>query len=88
VGAANGAVFGVVMALVAGVWFGVPVLAAVIAVSMLLTLVAAALGGIAIPMALERAGIDPALASGPFVTTITDVVGFLTFLGLASLVLL
>jgi magnesium transporter len=55
---------------------------------MLLTLVAAALGGIAIPMALERAGIDPALASGPFVTTITDVVGFLTFLGLASLVLL
>jgi magnesium transporter len=88
VGAANGAVFGVVMALVAGVWFGVPVLAAVIAVSMLLTLVAAAFGGIAIPMALERAGIDPALASGPFVTTITDVVGFLTFLGLASLVLL
>jgi len=76
------------MALVAGFWFGVPVLAAVIALAMLLTLMAAAFGGIAIPMVLERVGIDPALASGPFVTTITDVVGFLTFLGLASMVLL
>ena len=88
VGAANGIVFGTVMAAVAGLWFGVPLLAAVIAVAMLLTLVAAALGGIVIPMALERAGIDPALASGPFVTTITDVVGFLAFLGFASAVLM
>src|SRR6056297_765157 len=88
VGGANGALFGVVMAGVVGLWFGVPLLAAVIAVAMLLTLVAAALGGIAIPMALERFGIDPALASGPFVTTITDVVGFFAFLGLASVVLL
>jgi len=55
---------------------------------MLLTLMAAALGGIVIPMALDRFGIDPALASGPFVTTITDVVGFFAFLGLASVVLL
>jgi magnesium transporter len=85
VGGANGAMFGMVMAGVVGLWFGVPLLAAVIAVSMLLTLVAAALGGIVIPMALDRFGIDPALASGPFVTTITDVVGFL---GLASVVLL
>jgi len=88
VGGANGALFGVVMAGVVGLWFGVPLLALVIAVAMLLTLVAAALGGIAIPMALERFGIDPALASGPFVTTITDVVGFFAFLGLASVVLL
>jgi magnesium transporter len=88
VGAANGAFFGMIMAGVAGFWFGVPMLAAVIAAAMLLTLVAAALGGIAIPMVLERAGVDPALASGPFVTTITDVVGFLAFLGFASLVLL
>ena len=88
VGGANGALFGVVMAGVVGLWFGVPLLAAVIAVAMLLTLVAAALGGIAIPMTLERFGIDPALASGPFVTTITDVVGFFAFLGLASVVLL
>ncbi|MET4103108.1 magnesium transporter [Roseovarius sp. MBR-78] len=88
VGGANGATFGIVMAGVVGLWFGVPLLAAVIAVAMLLTLMAAALGGIVIPMALDRFGIDPALASGPFVTTITDVVGFFAFLGLASLVLL
>ena len=63
-------------------------LAAVIGVEMLLTQVAAALGGIVIPMALERLNIDPALASGPFVTTVTDVVGFFAFLGLASAVLM
>ena len=88
VGALNGVVFGLLMALVAGVWFGVPMLAAVIGVAMLLTQVAAALGGIVIPMALERLKIDPALASGPFVTTVTDVVGFFAFLGLASAVLM
>lgn len=88
VGAINGLAFGLLMALVAGVWFGVPMLAAVIALAMLLTLVAAAVGGILIPMALERMGIDPALASGPFVTTITDVVGFFAFLGLAAAILL
>ncbi|TGD44221.1 magnesium transporter [Pseudotabrizicola sediminis] len=88
VGAINGAVFGVLMALVAGVWFGVPMLAVVIGLAMVLTLIAAAFGGIAIPMALERAGVDPALASGPFVTTVTDVVGFFAFLGLASWILL
>jgi magnesium transporter len=76
------------MALVAGVWFGVPMLAVVIGVAMLMTQVAAALGGIVIPMALERLKIDPALASGPFVTTVTDVVGFFAFLGLASAVLM
>ncbi|RFF29962.1 magnesium transporter [Wenzhouxiangella sediminis] len=88
VGAINGLGFGVVMALVAALWFGVPMLGAVIALAMALTLVAAALGGIVIPIALERFNIDPALASGPFVTTVTDVVGFFAFLGLASLILL
>jgi len=88
VGAINGLAFGLIMALVAAVWFGVPTLGLVIALAMLLTLVAAAFGGIAIPMALERMKIDPALASGPFVTTITDVVGFFAFLGLASMLLL
>jgi magnesium transporter len=53
-----------------------------------MTQVAAALGGIVIPMALERLKIDPALASGPFVTTVTDVVGFFAFLGLAATVLI
>jgi len=88
VGGINGLLFGVVMAAVAGFWFGVPMLAAVIAVAMVLTLVAAALGGILIPIALDRFGIDPALASGPFVTTVTDVVGFFAFLGIASAMLL
>ncbi|MCR9151153.1 MAG: magnesium transporter [Rhodobacteraceae bacterium] len=88
VGAINGLGFGVIMAGVAAVWFGVPMLAAVIALAMLLTLVAAALGGIVIPILLDRFGVDPALASGPFVTTVTDVVGFFAFLGLASVVLL
>lgn len=88
VGALNGVVFGLLMALVAGVWFGVPMLAVVIGLAMLLTQVAAALGGIVIPMVLERFQIDPALASGPFVTTVTDVVGFFAFLGLASAMLM
>jgi magnesium transporter len=88
VGAINGVVFGLIMAVVAGLWFGVPVLAFVIGLAMVFTLVAAALGGIVIPMTLARFNIDPALASGPFVTTVTDVVGFFAFLGLASWMLL
>ena len=88
VGALNGLVFGLVLAGVAGLWFGVPMLALVIGLAMMFTLVAAAMGGILIPMALERFNIDPALASGPFVTTVTDVVAFFAFLGLASKVLL
>lgn len=88
VGALNGVLFGLLMALVAGLWFGVPMLAAVIALAMLMTQIAAAMGGIVIPMFLARIRIDPALASGPFVTTITDVVGFFAFLGLGSEVLL
>jgi len=88
VGALNGVAFGLLMALIAGVWFGIPMLAVVIGVAMVLTLIAAAAGGILIPMGLQRFGIDPALASGPFVTTVTDVVGFFAFLGLASWILL
>ena len=88
VGAINGLLFGLIMAGVAAFWFGVPKLALVIAVAMVLTLVAAALGGIVIPILLEKLKIDPALASGPFVTTVTDVVGFFAFLGLASMMLL
>jgi magnesium transporter len=88
VGGLNGLVFGLILALVAGFWFGVPMLALVIGLAMLFTLIAAAMGGILIPMALERFNIDPALASGPFVTTVTDVVAFFAFLGLASRMLL
>lgn len=88
VGAINGLIFGLLLAAATGFWFGVPMLAVVIAVAMLFTLVAAALGGILIPIALDKLNIDPALASGPFVTTVTDVIGFFAFLGLATAVLL
>ena len=88
VGALNGLIFGILLAVVAGFWFGVPMLSLVIALAMLLTLIAAAMGGIIIPMTLERFNIDPALASGPFVTTVTDVVAFFAFLGMALKVLL
>ncbi|PTV97281.1 Mg2+ transporter MgtE [Rhodobacter aestuarii] len=88
VGFANGAVFAAVMGAVAWVWFGAPELGVVIGVAMVINLFVAALAGIAVPLALERLGADPALASGTFVTTVTDVVGFFAFLGLAGLVLL
>ena len=88
VGLVNGAVFAVVMGLVGWVWFGSPMLGVVIAAAMVINLLVAGLAGIAIPVVLDRYGIDPALASGTFVTTVTDVVGFFAFLGLASVILL
>ena len=87
VGIANGLTFAVIMGAVAWVWFGDPLLAAVIGAAMIVAMLAAGMAGILIPMALERAGADPALASGPFVTTVTDIVGFFAFLGLATIVL-
>ncbi|MCU9838289.1 magnesium transporter [Ruegeria sp. WL0004] len=88
VGLANGLVFAVVMGLVGYVWFGLPMLGIVIAAAMVVNLVVAGLAGTGIPVLLEKAGVDPALASGTFVTTVTDVVGFFAFLGLASVFLL
>jgi magnesium transporter len=88
VGLANGLVFGLLMGLVVLAWFGVGKLGLVIASAMLFNLVAAALAGILIPLAIERLGFDPAVSSGVFVTSVTDVVGFFAFLGLATLVLL
>jgi len=88
VGALNGVAFAVIVGGVAWVWFGDPALGGVIAIAMIGTMVVAALAGILIPIGLDRAGVDPALASGAFVTTVTDVVGFLAFLGIASMVLL
>lgn len=84
----NGAVFAVIMGAVSLFWFGTPVLAGVIAVAMVINLGVAGLAGLLIPLALDKLGIDPALASGTFVTTVTDVVGFFAFLGLASMILL
>jgi magnesium transporter len=85
VGVLNGLAFAVIMGAVASVWFDVNDLGLVMGLAMVTVLTAAALGGILIPLLLTRLGVDPALSSGPFVTTVTDVVGFLSFLGIATL---
>jgi magnesium transporter len=85
VGLMNGAVFALIMGVMAAAWFNVTDLGLVIGLAMLTVLTAAALGGILIPLLLTRLGVDPAVSSGPFVTTITDVVGFFSFLGIATL---
>ncbi len=66
-------------------WFGIADLGFVIGLALVTVLVFAALGGILIPLLLNRLGVDPAVSSGPFVTTITDIVGFFSFLGIATL---
>lgn len=85
VGILNGVAFAVITGAVAYAWFRVPGLAFVIGLAMICNLIAAALGGILIPLTLYRLKIDPAVASSPFVTTVTDVVGFFAFLGIATL---
>ena len=85
VGLINGLTFAVFLSLVAVYWFGADQLGVVIAVAIIINMIAAALAGIFIPLALDRLGFDPAVASTVFVTTVTDVVGFFSFLGLATL---
>ncbi|MFL4968388.1 MAG: magnesium transporter [Xanthobacteraceae bacterium] len=85
VGVLNGLAFALIMGMIAAAWFNVTDLGIVIALAMVTVLAAAALGGIVIPLVLIRLGVDPAVSSGPFVTTITDVVGFFSFLGIATL---
>jgi magnesium transporter len=85
VGIVNGLGFAVIMGVVAAMWFNVSDLGIVMGLAMLTVLAAAALGGIVIPIVLDRLGADPAVSSGPFVTTVTDVVGFFAFLGIATL---
>ena len=84
VGLVNGMIFAIVMGIVGAVWFGTPMLGVVIGVAMVINMVVAGLAGTMVPVLLERFGVDPALASGAFVTTVTDVVGFFAFLGLAA----
>jgi len=84
VGILNGLAFAIIMGAVAYVWFRVPDLGIVIALAMLTNLVAAALGGILVPLVLDRLKADPAVSSSAFVTTVTDVVGFFAFLGIAA----
>ncbi|WIV50031.1 magnesium transporter [Marivivens sp. LCG002] len=88
VGLVNGIAFAVVMGIVGFIWFGEPMLGLVIAIAMVINLVVAGLAGTGVPVLLEKFGVDPALASGAFVTTVTDVVGFFAFLGLSAVILL
>jgi len=85
VGLVNGVGFAVITGIAAVVWFKIPGLGVVIGLAIVCNLVAGALGGILIPIVLEKMRADPAVASGTFVTTVTDVVGFFSFLGIATL---
>lgn len=88
VGLINGTLFAIILGLVTVFWFNSTSLGLVIAAAMVFNHLAAALAGILIPIALDRMGQDPAIASSVFVTTVTDVVGFFAFLGLATVWLL
>ena len=88
VGLLNGLIFAAVMGTIGFLWFGSLQLGLVIAAALIINLITAGLAGTVVPVTLEKFGVDPALASGTFVTTTTDVVGFFAFLGLASLVLM
>lgn len=84
VGIMNGLSFALILGVIAATWFQVTDLGFVIGLAAITVLTAAALGGILIPLLLDRIGVDPAVSSGPFVTTITDVVSFFSFLGIAT----
>jgi len=87
VGLANGIVFAIIIGIVGLIWFGMPMLGVVLFLAMIANLLVAGIAGILVPIALDRLGADPALASGAFVTTVTDIVGFFAFLGLAALLM-
>ncbi len=84
----NGGIFAIIMGVIAYIWFNVPLLGVVIALSMIVNLFFAGLFGALIPLGLKRFHIDPAVGSSVLLTTVTDVVGFFSFLGLASWILI
>jgi magnesium transporter len=85
VGIVHGGIFAIVIGVVTSVWFGNVSLGVVIGVAMIVNMIAAGTAGVLIPLLLDRIKVDPAIASSTFVTTVTDVVGFFAFLGLAGL---
>jgi magnesium transporter len=84
----NSLIWAAVVAVIAGVWFSSAEIAALIAAALVINMLFAAIAGTLLPLLLERIGIDPALAGSVLLTTVTDVVGFLAFLGLGTLFLL
>ena len=87
-GSINGLLFMAAGLAVALLWYGDPTLGVLFGIAMVVTLVAGVLAGVCIPLILDKFGFDPAVSSGVFLTTVTDVVGFFSFLGLAALYLL
>jgi len=83
--AVNGAAFGVITGIVASIWFGNIAIAPVMGLAMLANLLAGAFGGILVPLVLDRWKVDPAVSSSAFVTTVTDVVGYSSFLSIATI---
>jgi magnesium transporter len=84
----NGLIFAAVLAAVVLLWFQNALLAVAIALAVLINFACAGLAGILVPLTLRRFGADPAVSSSVFVTFVTDVIGFLAFLGLATVILL
>ncbi|MCV2884109.1 magnesium transporter [Aestuariibacter sp. AA17] len=88
VGALNGVIWAVVIGIVSAMWFSDPALGGVIALAILLNIVAAAIAGVAVPVVLDKLKLDPALSGSVILTTVTDIVGFVAFLGIGTLILL
>ena len=84
IGILNGIIFAAISSIVVQLWFNDIQLSMIISISMILTMIVAGLFGILVPVTLKNMGIDPAIASSVFVTTITDVIGFISFLGVAA----
>jgi magnesium transporter len=84
IGILNGVIFAIISSLIVQIWFNDHVLSMIISISMILTMIVAGLFGILVPVTLKKLNIDPAISSSVFVTTITDVIGFVSFLGVGA----
>ena len=84
IGILNGFIFAIISAIIVQIWFQDVTLSLIISISMVLNMIVAGLFGILVPVTLKKMKIDPAIASSVFVTTITDVIGFLSFLGIGA----
>ena len=84
IGVLNGIIFAIISAIVVQLWFNDITLSLIISISMVLNMIVAGLFGILVPVSLKKMNIDPAIASSVFVTTITDVIGFVSFLGVGA----
>ena len=88
VGGLNGVIWSIVIGIVASLWFSNPMIGVVIGLAIIVNILAAAISGVGIPILLDRLNIDPALSGSVILTTVTDIVGFVAFLGLGSLLLI